>query len=113
MDEDRIPQPKLLYPNRDTADITGKTTLDFKWSSHERARGFRKYYDFRLYEGSQMVESGLILKQEVDPETYSFSVPVDKFENGETYTWSLRQVYSPSNKSDRSNQTFQVIKNKK
>jgi len=107
---DRVPQPVLISPVKDTADITGKDSLEFKWSSHESANGFRKYYDFRLYAGTNWVQSALIYKEQVDSQQYMKSLPANMFENGKTYTWTLRQVYDVSRKSDRSYNTFKVIK---
>ncbi|MCX5678850.1 MAG: hypothetical protein NTY76_07065 [Candidatus Omnitrophica bacterium] len=109
-DGDFTPEPTLISPTTEKVDLTGKTGLEFKWSSHEARRGFRKYYDFRLYKGYDMLEKSLLMKKEVDPNTYEFSVKSDTFSDGEVYTWSLRQVYDGMQKSRRSTASFKVIK---
>ena len=106
-----VPEPRLISPSRDVIDLSGKQELVFKWSPYERARGFRDYYDFRLYKGSDMLAGSLIMKKRVDPNIYELRLPSNTFENGMTYTWSLRQVYDGARKSRRSYQTFKVIKN--
>lgn len=107
--DDFVPQPVLLEPTRETVDLTGREWLDFKWSPHEQARGFRDYYDFRLYKGYDMLESTLIMKQKVDPTSNGIRLPASMFEAGQVYTWSLRQVYDGYRKSNRSYQSFRVI----
>ena len=105
-----VPQPRLLEPAREMVDLSGKESLLFRWSSHEQARGFRMYYDFRLYKGYNMLESTLIFKQKVDPTQNAVALSAAMFEDGQVYTWSLRQVYDGYRKSDRSYQSFKVIK---
>ena len=104
-----VPQPRLLEPARDTVDISGQDRLLFRWSSHEQAWGFRMYYDLRLYKGYNMVESTLIFKARVDPSQNTIAISAAMFEDGQVYTWSLRQVYDGYRKSDRSYQSFTVI----
>jgi hypothetical protein len=105
-----VPQPVLTQPSRDAYDLSGKSELVFKWSSHEQARGFRSYYDLRLYRGYDMLAHSLIYKSKVDPTSSSIALSASMFENGQVYTWSLRQVYDGGRKSDRSYQSFMVIK---
>jgi hypothetical protein len=108
---DRVPQPTLLAPTTETIDLTGKVELEFKWSPHESARGFRLYYDFRLYKGYDMTEGNLMVKEKVSSDTYRVAFPADLFQNNGIYTWSLKQVYDGGRKSLRSYQSFTVIKN--
>jgi hypothetical protein len=107
---EEVPEPVLISPVNDSVDLTGKDSLEFKWSSHESTRGFRRFYDFRLYEGSNLVESALVYKEEVPSEQYAKSLPSKTFENGKTYTWTLKQVYDEGRKSRRSYSTFKVKK---
>lgn len=107
---DFIPQPRLTWPIKEEINLTGKDSLEFKWSPHEGRASGREYFDFRLYKGYNMLESTLVLKERVSPYSYSFSVKSDFFEDGQIYTWSLRQVYSGVGKSDRSFSSFKVIK---
>jgi hypothetical protein len=107
---DNVPDPVLLSPVQESVDLTGKASLEFRWSPHERARGFRRFYDFRLYEGTNEVESTRIYKEEVPPEQHNKSLPTKMFDNGKVYTWTLRQVYDEGRKSRRSYNTFKVVK---
>lgn len=101
----------MISPRSDTVSVPKEGALLFKWSPHERAHGFRNYYDFRLYKGSQMYAADLIMKEQIAPGTYEFSAPSKLFEDGQSYTWSMRQVYDAGRKSRRSYQTFKIIKN--
>jgi len=106
---DFVPSPVLLSPATDEVDLTGKDTLEFKWSPQEGIRGIREYYDFRLYKGYNTVESALILKERLPGDTYQYNLTSDKFEEGQTYTWTLRQVYSGLLKSDPSQVSFKIM----
>jgi len=106
---DIIPQPRLLEPCGETADISGKKELLFKWSPHEGDITERKYYDFRLYAGYQALGPYLILKKKVSPNKHQIGAESSLFKVGAVYTWTLRQKYR-SGKSRRSMNSFKVIK---
>ena len=105
-----VPEPRLIYPGSSKVVLKGKKTLDFKWSPHEGMRSLRKYYDFRLYKGYNMVEANLLFKKRVPPGEHTAEVSADLFENGKIYTWSLRQRYRNRGKSARSYQSFKIVK---
>ncbi len=107
---DFVPQPVLLQPRGEKVVLTGKDTLEFTWSPHEGNHMNRRCYDFRLYKGYDMYEKNLIFKEEVAPNISSKKIDSKKFENGQTYTWSLRQMYDDSSKSQKSYHSFKVIK---
>jgi hypothetical protein len=104
-----IPQPRLISPITDTVDLTGQDKLVFRWSTIEGDTFRRSYYDFRLYKGYDMVESTLIFKKQVPPLEGELALDASMFEDGQVYTWSLRQKYS-GGKSEKSYQPFKVIK---
>jgi hypothetical protein len=109
---DFVPQPRLLSPAGEEVDLAGKDKLEFRWSPHENMRpgpGTR-YYDFRLYKGYQMLESTLLLKKRVPGRERGISLEADMFKAGQVYTWSLRNVYKGTGKSDRSASSFKVVK---
>jgi len=108
--ETYVPKPRLLEPIVDEVDLAGKKSLLFRWSPHEGRSFGRSYYDFRLYKGYQMLEGTRVLKRRVPPKEYQTAVEAGKFEKGQAYTWSLRQVYRGTGKSDRSVSSFKVIK---
>ena len=106
-----IPEPRLLSPRGEKVKLKGKTTLGFIWSPHaSRSLGGRRYFDFRIYKGYQMLESTLIFKETVPGSRYKLEVNSDIFENGQIYTWSLRQGYKTMGKSRRSVYPFMVVK---
>jgi hypothetical protein len=105
-----VPNPRIITPSSDKVQLSGKKEMQFKWSPHEGDRFQRKYYDFRLYKGYDMLESTLIFKDRVPAGEHELQVKTDLFKNGEVYTWSLRQVYRGSSKSQRSVWSFRVFK---
>jgi hypothetical protein len=107
---DRIPRPRLISPDDESVDLSGKGELLFQWSPHEGKPIGRDYYDFRVYEGYEMLESTLLLKKKVPPREHTVSIEADRFRTGRVYTWSLRQVYRAMGKSDRSFSSFRVIR---
>ncbi|MGB2631281.1 MAG: hypothetical protein WBD24_05465 [Candidatus Omnitrophota bacterium] len=107
---DYVPMPRLLSPTTTEVNLSGKEALEFKWSPHEGLRLGRKYYDFRLYEGFDMLERTLLFKERVPGNKYEISLDAEMFLPGKVYTWSLRQVYRGVGKSRRSFHSFRVIK---
>jgi len=103
-----IPQPILIEPIADEVDLSGASQLIFKWSPHEGDISQRRYYDFRLYQGYQMIEANLILQNNVSPNQHQFAVNADIFKLNQIYTWSLRQTYR-AGKSQRSTSSFTII----
>ncbi len=95
-----LPAPTLLAPS-DNADITGKETLEFRWTP-EGDRSNLRYYDFRLYQGHQTVESGLLLKKEIPAGQTSVQIETSLFHDGQTYAWSLREVGQRKSRSNYS-----------
>lgn len=106
-----VPQPRIIFPRSEKLDLTGKKSVVFTWSPHEsRSLGGRRYFDFRIYKGTEMLESTLMFKETVPGDKYKLELDSDMFENGGTYTWSLRQGYKTMGKSRRSIQSFLVVK---
>ena len=105
-----VPKPRLISPVSTNVDLKEKDGIEFVWSPHESLPRSRKYYDFRLYNGYNMVESNLILKKRLPGNQRKIFVSKDKFKNGDTYTWSLRLGYRGTGKSSRSYHSFKVIK---
>jgi len=104
---DYPPEPRLSYPTAEAVILSGQEFLEFKWwddFSPVRA------YEFRLYKGYNMYADDLLMKQELPPNTSSFKVKSEIFEDGKTYTWSLIQIGLGGSKSDASFNSFRVIK---
>lgn len=108
-----VPPPVLLQPRSEQVDLAGKEFLEFKWSPHEGASGFRDYYDFRIYNGYKTVEETLFFKEKLAPDTYQYNIKAEKFRDGAVYTWTMRQVYTDGRKSPLAHQSFKVIRTPK
>lgn len=105
-----VPPPVLLQPRSGQVDLIGKEFLEFKWSPHEGASGFRDYYDFRIYNGYKTVEETLFFKEKLAPDTYQYNIKADKLQDGSVYTWTMRQVYTDGRKSPLAHNSFKIIK---
>ena len=102
-----VPEPRLRYPINETAILTGNDPLEFKWwNDFVGIRGFT----LKVYKGYNLYAANLIHKEDLPPETSSVKVKSDLFEDGQVYTWSLIRVSFAGNKSDRSFNSFKVIK---
>lgn len=86
-----VETPRVIYedpPDGATLDLTGKNELIFKWQPLPIPSGGRECYKFTLYKESGY---GEIVSQIIDPRTFSVSVGAEKFEDGKTYRWSIKQ----------------------
>ncbi|MCX5711258.1 MAG: hypothetical protein NT060_04835 [Candidatus Omnitrophica bacterium] len=108
---DSIPAPQLISPVSETADITGKDYLDFKWI----VIGLMDidYCDFKIYKGYNAYGDNLILKEQVFTPDRDFRVKADTFEDGQVYTWVLKEVSYSGLKGDTAYNSFRIIKNSK
>lgn len=68
------------------------------------------YFDLRIFKGTNMYESNMIFKQQVDPQQNSIEVDAKLFEAGQTYSWEIRQVKYDLRKSNWVYETFSVTK---
>lgn len=93
-----VAPPRLIEPT-DIARLDGGQ-MKFRWTTEGNSTA--DYYDFRLYKGTQTVESGLLLKERVPRDKSELIVPGERFSIGESYTWSVRQVGSRKSKSSYS-----------
>ncbi len=101
------PEPRLLYPIYDTAVISGGNPLEFRWFNDYMGID---HFILRIYKGYNMYGSGLIYKQNIPAGESSLKIKPDLFEDGQVYTWSLIQVALGGEKSDKSFNSFKVIK---
>jgi len=109
LDPFRTPAPpQIVSPSSDQVDLTGKDSLEFKWIIIDSARV--DYCELKLYKGYETLQSTLILKQQISADTSSFQLKSSTFEDGQVYTWSLKEVSRSGQKSDRVVNSFKVIK---
>jgi hypothetical protein len=102
------PPPVLMYPIYETADITGKDSLEFKWMPECGVIG---HYELKLYKGYDRIADNLMIKQTLASNESSFKVAGNQFNNGEIYTWTLISISYSGVKSDKSFNSFRIIKN--
>jgi len=102
-----LPGPRLRYPIKDTVVLTGQDNLEFKWWIE--VVGLRKFI-LKIYKGYNMYLADLIHKEDLPPDASSIKIKSDLFENGQVYTWSLTQISYSGYKSDKSFNSFKVIK---
>lgn|GEM_PF-396411 len=107
---DLAPEPELLSPTGEVVNLADKKTLEFKWSPFIGRMWERQYYDFRLYKGRQTTEANQLIVKQIPKDQYSFTVDAGIFQDGEVYTWGLRQVYM-DRKSEQAYSSFKVEKN--
>ena len=102
-----LSEPTLRYPIYETAIITGNDPLEFSWwSDVVGIRGFT----IKIYKGYNMYAANLIHKEDLPPDADSVKVKSYLFADGQVYTWSLIRVSFAGYKSDRSFNSFKVIK---
>ena len=83
------PTVKYIQPkSQSVVDITGKNSITFMWKRLPRPANGRENYKFELFKdyGYDRIINE-ILEHDVD----SVEIPADKFENGQTYTWQVKQ----------------------
>jgi hypothetical protein len=105
-----VPEPRLLSPTTEQVDLTGQTSLVFEWSPFEGDITRRDYYDFRVYKGYNRVAENLIFKEKVSKSSHKMDLNADRFENGQVYTWSVRQVYMNGSKSRKAAASFKAVR---
>ncbi len=99
--------PRLKYPRNNIAVLTADAPLKFSWWNDVMdTRGFI----LKVYKGYNMYAASLMLKEELLQDASSFSVKSSLFNDGQVYTWSLVRVSGGGYKSDRSFNSFKVIK---
>ena len=102
-----VPEPRLRYPINETAIINNNQPLEFSWwDDFTGTSGFI----LKLYKGYNMYSDNLILKEKLLNGADFFKVKADLFEDGQVYTWSLQRIVFSGHKSDRSFNSFRVIK---
>lgn len=101
------PEPRLRYPIYDTVIIENDQALEFSWWIDSTDTGG---FILRIYKGYNMYADNLILKENLPANVDSFKVKADLFEDGKVYTWSLIRTSLSGYKSDKSFNSFKIIK---
>jgi len=101
-----IAAPALLSPVTEDTDLAGKDTLEFRWLAAPEI--FVYYTEFRLYKSANNFASDLIYKKNIQPGNYKINVPSTYFEKGQTYSWTLRIIFTNGNRTEKACSTFKV-----
>jgi len=102
-----LPEPRLRYPIYETAILAGNDPLEFEWwNDIIGIRGFT----IKIYKGYNMYAANLIHKEDLPSDASSVKVKSDLFSDGQVYTWSLIRISFAGYKSDKSFNSFKVIK---
>ena len=102
-----LPAHRLRYPINEIAILTVNDPLEFKWwNDLVGMRGFT----LKVYKGYNMYAANLMYKEDLPAEASSFKIKSDLFEDGQVYTWSLVRISFTGYKSERSFNSFKVIK---
>jgi hypothetical protein len=102
-----VAEPRLRSPIYDSVTISNDEPVEFSWwNDVMNTRGFI----LKLYKGYNMYADNLILKEDLPAGADSFKIKTDLFEEGQVYTWSLIRVSLAGYKSDKSFNSFKVIK---
>jgi hypothetical protein len=89
--EEEIEAPDVSYvsPRNDSeVDLSQAENLVFSWRPAPYPRGGRECFKFRLFKG---FSNEIILTQQLDPQTTTFQVSRDYFQDGQLYTWQVQQ----------------------
>jgi hypothetical protein len=103
------PEPRLRNPIYDAVILNSTQPLEFSWWND--VTGTRGMI-FKIYKGYNMYEDNLIHKEDLPDSLSSVKIDSALFEDGEIYTWSLVRVGFSGKKSDKSFNSFKIIKNK-
>jgi len=101
------PEPRLRHPIYDTVIIENDQALEFGWWIDSTDTGG---FILKIYKGYNMYADNLILKENLPADVDSFKVKTDLFEDGKVYTWSLIRTSLSGYKSDKSFNSFKIIK---
>jgi len=105
-----VPEPRLRYPISDTVFLEADEPLEFSWWNDSSQT---RIFTIKIYKGYNMYAGNLIYKNDIPPGDSSVKVDSALFVDGQVYTWSLIRVSLAGYKSDKSFNSFKVIREKK
>lgn len=105
--ENEPPAPRLLHPIYDTVTLTGNSPLEFRWFNDYAGTD---HFIFKLYKGYNVSGPNLIYEQNIPSGESARKIETDLFKDGQIYTWSLVRVGFDGKKSDKSFNSFKVIR---
>ena len=103
--------PTLIFPVEETVYISGLKKVEFRWKPADVP--FEVFcYLFRIYRGRDMSQKSEVHAEQVSGLDTATEVSADHFEDGEVYTWYIKEVNNgpPIMFSDPVFQSFRIIK---
>jgi len=104
--DDPIP-PRLRYPINELAVLPPGEPLKFSWWND--VTDTRKFI-LKIYKGYNMYADNLIVREELPQSAAIYNASSALFNDGQVYTWSLIRVTGAGYKSDRSFNSFKVVR---
>jgi len=104
--DDPIP-PRLRYPINELAVLPPGEPLEFSWWND--VTDTRKFI-LKIYKGYNMYADNLIAREELPQSVSLYNADSGLFNDGQVYTWSLVRVTGAGYKSDRSFNSFKVVR---
>ena len=89
--ETKAKAPRVVYiaPDNDTTiDLAGKKVLRFEWDSMPIPAGGRESYKITIYKGFSYE---VVFSQVLNRDTFWIDIPAEKFYDGATYSWHVKQ----------------------
>ncbi|MDP3792102.1 MAG: hypothetical protein Q8R38_08695 [Candidatus Omnitrophota bacterium] len=84
-----VPRVAYVKPqDQSVVDISDGKGVVFEWAMLPIPSGNRDSYRIVVHKGDGY---DVVVDQVIDPRTFSIAVPADKFENGVTYWWYVKQ----------------------
>ncbi|MFA5005243.1 MAG: hypothetical protein WC561_03835 [Candidatus Omnitrophota bacterium] len=105
--DDPIP-PRLRYPINEIAILPPGEPLEFTWWNDLVDT---RVFILKIYKGYNMYADNLIVREELSHNASTYNADSALFNDGQVYTWSLVRVTSAGYKSDRSFNSFKVVRN--
>jgi len=86
---DYTPEVRYVFPKDESIiELKGKGGITFRWQLAPIPGGNRACYKFELFKDHGYER---IVVETLSPRVFSIEIPADKFINGATYTWRVRQ----------------------
>ena len=85
----KVPRVNYIKPeNESEVDLRDKEHLTFEWKPTPIPQGGRRAYRFALFKDYKY---DMILTEDLHHKVLSIDVPKDMFEEGQSYTWRVKQ----------------------
>ncbi|MFA5039104.1 MAG: hypothetical protein WC732_05425 [Candidatus Omnitrophota bacterium] len=109
----KVPGPEMVFPMGETVEIRkDDKEVVFRWNPGKTPYTIHAFL-FRIYKGQSMIRKNQVYDEQVSGFHQQAEVSPDIFEDGETYTWFVKQINMAGGQlmfSDPAFHTFEVKK---